>query len=307
MDKNTLSERIREIAETTGIDAVGFANASEFTGYALGHSKRRDPKLSLADAETIIVAGIYIGGVTLPAWSNPWYGRTSRLYLSGYFLDIVKPLDPIAGYLRDEGYSAIICNSSTDKGSIMPLKLAAIRAGLGWQGKQSLLLTRKFGTFLALGGIVTNAALEHNVEKESNRCKKCTKCQDACPMGALDQPFVLNRIKCLSNFLQIDRLPEKAQAVMENRVGDCEICQQVCPWNKKHLDNPLQTNLTRSFREKIETWETFFYLPDLVELTEEGYEAALWSMNTDIPYDVFHRNVKIALEKAKMSSERTAG
>ena len=126
-------------------------------------------------------------------------------------------------------------------------------------------------------------------------------------MGALDQPFVLNRNKCLSNFLQIDRLPEKAQAVMENRVGDCEICQQVCPWNKKHLDNPLQTNLTRSFREKIETWETFFYLPDLVELTEEGYEAALWSMNTDIPYDVFHRNVKIALEKAKMSSERTAG
>ena len=140
VDKIILSDNIKEIAESNGIDVLGFATASEFSGYALSHSIRRDPKLSLSDAETIIVAGIYIGGITLPAWSNPWYGRTSRLYLSGYFFDVIEPLEPIVSYLRDEGYKAIICNSSTSEGSIIPLKLAAIRAGLGWQGKHSLLV-----------------------------------------------------------------------------------------------------------------------------------------------------------------------
>ena len=83
------SEKVRHLAYSTGIDVLGFAEASEFTAYALSHSPRRDPKLSLPEAKTIIVAGIYIGGLTLPDWTNPWYGRTSRLYLSEFFLDII--------------------------------------------------------------------------------------------------------------------------------------------------------------------------------------------------------------------------
>ena len=63
---------------------VGFAGAAEFSGYALNRHQRRDPKLTLPNA------GIYIGGVTMPEWKNAWYGRTSRLYLSGFFLDVVK-------------------------------------------------------------------------------------------------------------------------------------------------------------------------------------------------------------------------
>jgi len=82
MEKELLSKKIRNLAGSIGIDALGFAGASEFTDYALNHSRRRDPILSLPDAKTIIVAGIYIGGLTLPAWTNPWYGRTSRLYSS---------------------------------------------------------------------------------------------------------------------------------------------------------------------------------------------------------------------------------
>lgn len=301
-----LSEKIKEIAISSGIDVLGFATASEFSGYALSHSIRRDPKLSLAEAETIIVAGIYIGGMTLPTWSNPWYGRTSRLFLSGYFYDVIEPLEPMIRYLREEGYQAIICNSSTSEGSIIPLKLAAIRAGLGWQGKHSLLVTKKFGTFLALGGILTNAVLEHQVEEEPNRCVKCNRCQEACPVSALEQPFVLNREKCLSNLMQNDHLPEEAQMAMENRVADCEICQQACPWNKKHLDNHLQTQQTMSFQKKIDAWEEIFYLPGLVEMTEEKYKEVFGLLNTGIPYDIFHRNVRIANKRAKNLEGRTA-
>ena len=227
------------------------------------------------------------------------YGRTSRLYLSEFFLDIVKPLEPIAAFLKEEGYQAIINKSATNNGSVLPLKLAAIRAGLGWQGKHSLLISKKYGTFLALGGIITNANLEHNTREESNHCGTCTMCQSACPLGALDQPHVLDIDKCLSYHLQCEDLPENAKAVMENRVGDCEMCQDACPWNKKHLDSPLETMLTESFRTIIEEWENFFYLPNLVKLSEKEYIDKLGVLGTGIPYNIFHRNVLIAIRNTK--------
>jgi epoxyqueuosine reductase len=305
MKKTILSGKIRNLADSNGIDALGFAEASEFKDYVLNRSKRRDPKLSLPDAKTIIIAGVYIGGLTLPAWKNPWYGRTSRLYLSEFFFDVVKPLEPLVNFLKNEGYQAIACDGSSKEGSILPLKLTAIRAGLGWQGKHSLLISKKYGTFLALGGVITNADLEHDTKEESNRCHKCDKCQKACPLAALGQPYVLNINKCLSYHLQVEHLPENAQTVMENRVGDCEICQHACPWNRKHLDNPLVTKLTESFQKKIEDWENFFYLPDLVELSEKGYREKLGHLNTGIPYKIFHRNVLIAMERAEKIGERT--
>ena len=294
-----LSDEISRLVDSTGIDALGFAEASPFSNYALRDSRRRDPKISLPNAKTIIVAGIYIGGLTLPAWKNPMYGRTSRLYLSGFFLDVVKPLEPIAAYLREEGFQAVVCDSSSDEGSILPLKLAAVRAGLGWQGKHSLLISRKYGTFLALGGIITDAVLAHNTELEPNRCRECDRCRQACPMGALDQPYVLDRKKCLSNSLQVEELPEEAQVIMGNRVADCEICQEACPWNKKHLSHPLDTAMTKKFQRQMKAWEEFFYLPHLAELSEKEYIETLGRLNTGIPYEFFHRNVLIALENEK--------
>ena len=305
MGKNLLSEKIKSLAESLGIDAIGFTEASEFTGYVLSQHQRRDPKLTLQNARSIIVAGIYIGGVTMPEWKNPWYGRTSRLYLSEFFLDVVKPLVPIAGFLKNKGYQAIICDGSIEGGSIIPLKLAAIRAGIGWQGKHSLLISKKFGTFLALGGIITDADLDHNTIEESDRCRNCDKCQTACPMAALDQPYVLNVKKCMEYQLHVDDLSEEAQAVMENRVGGCEICQDSCPWNTKHLKSPIVTKMTDHFQKKIKEWGDSFYLPNLSSLSENGYNDMFGQLNTGISYDLFHRNVIIAMERAEKLTERT--
>lgn len=299
MNKETLSKKIKHLAYSGGIDVLGFADASDFPNYALSSSRRRDPKLSLPDAKTIIVTGIYIGGFFLNKWTNPWYGRTSRLYLSGFFLDIVKPLEPIVNLLINEGYQAIACDSSAEESSILPLKLAAVRAGLGWQGKHSLLISKKYGTFLALGGIITNAEMNHNSTEELNLCRKCDKCQKACPLKALDQPYVLDRNKCLSCRLQMDHFPEKAHAVMENRVIDCEICQQACPWNKNHIKNPLETENTVSFQKKADTFNNIFYLPNLVKLSQVEYHKMLGQFNTGISYEIFHRNALMAMERAK--------
>jgi epoxyqueuosine reductase len=261
--------------------------------------------LTLPNAKSIIIAGIYIGGVTIPAWENTWYGRTSRLYLSGFFLDVVKPIAPIAKFLRQKGYQTKICDGSLEDGSILPLKLAAIRAGLGWQGKHSLLISKKFGTFLALGGILTDADLEHNTIEESDRCRNCDKCQKACPLAALDQPYVLNVKKCMSYLLQNDKIPENLKTVMENRIGDCEICQESCPWNRKHLKSPIVTKMTSHFQKKIKEWGDSFYLPDLCRLSENGYNDMFGHLNTDIPYYLFQRNVLIAMESAEKLTERT--
>ncbi len=77
MSPGALTEHIRLLANFTGIDALGFAPASLFTDYALQRSKRSDPRQTVPDAQAIIVAGIYIGEVTLPVWDYLWYGRTS--------------------------------------------------------------------------------------------------------------------------------------------------------------------------------------------------------------------------------------
>jgi len=299
-----LTQKISDLAEYAGIDLIGFTDASPFSDYALKESVRMDPKISMHDAQSIIVAGIYIGGLTLPVWAELNYGRTSRLYLSGHFCDVVKPLEPIADLLRDEGYNSHICKSAESKTSILPLKLAAIRAGFGWQGKCSLLITKKYGSYLALGGIITNAPLEHNTTIDRNRCGRCEMCMKACPTASLNVPYVIDKKSCLAYNLQMPEISVEVKRLAENRVGDCEICQDVCPWNQKHLQNPVPTKLTLSFREKIAGWEKNFYLPDLVNIDETGYSETFGDLETTIPFSVFHRNVVNALENAKNQTEK---
>ena len=297
MCNKNIQADLKKLAEINGIDVLGFADASEFKDYLLGKSERRDPRLALPDAKTIIVAGIYIGGFILPSWTKPNFGRTSRLFLSGFFNDIVRQIEPISTLLKEEGYSALICDDSKDEGSIIPLKLAAVRAGIGWQGKHSLLISRKYGTFLALGGIITNANLEHNNTQVEDGCKSCRKCQEVCPLGALENAHVLHKVKCLSYILQNENnIPDEAKTVMENRIMDCEICQQICPWNAKHIKEPLSTKLTSTFQEKIAAWEDFFTFANLTHLTEHEYKNTLGCLNTGIPYLTFYRNILAAME-----------
>ena len=296
MGKNNIQENIRKLAEYQGIDVLGFADASEFKDYLLKNSKRRDPKLSLSDAKTIIIAGVYIGGLILPSWAKSNFGRTSRLFLSGFFNDVIKQIEPISTLLKNEGYTSLICDDSKSGGSIIPLKLAAIRAGIGWQGKHSLLISRQYGTFLALGGIITDANLDHNDKEETNRCKNCKKCQEACPLKALGNDYILNKDRCLSYILQNNNIPEEAKTISENRIIDCEICQQVCPWNAKHIKQPLNTRMTLTFQKKIAVWEDFFILTKLVKLTEHDYRKILSHLNSGIPYSIFYRNILMAME-----------
>ncbi|MDA3821694.1 MAG: tRNA epoxyqueuosine(34) reductase QueG [Bacteroidales bacterium] len=111
----------------------------------------------------------------------------------------------------------------------------AKRAGLGWIGKNSNLIHRELGSFVFIGELIINLELEFNQTPESDFCGACNACIDACPTGAILGNRTIDAEKCIS-FLTIenrDEIPKKFKNKIENRMFGCDICQDVCPWNRK--------------------------------------------------------------------------
>jgi epoxyqueuosine reductase len=113
-------------------------------------------------------------------------------------------------------------------------KLWAEQAGLGWQGKHTNLITRDFGSWIFLGELVLDQELVYD-KPAVDACGSCQACIQACPTGAISEPYVLNATKCIS-YLTIEYwnqpIPEKFQKKMKRWIFGCDICQDVCPWNK---------------------------------------------------------------------------
>ena len=109
---------------------------------------------------------------------------------------------------------------------------AAARSGVGFYGKNTLLITRRHGSWVVLGTLVTDVELEPTPALPG-ACGSCTLCIDACPTGALDEPGVLDSTRCLSYWTQSpDAIPEPYREPLGALVYGCDICQDVCPWNR---------------------------------------------------------------------------
>jgi len=294
----SLAEELKGLARAQGLDALGFAPAGPFEGYSVPGSSRRDPALTLPGARSLVVAGIYIGGFGLQCWERPDRARLSRLVLAGYFADVVEPLKPLAGLLRKRGFRTEICDGLESGRSILPLKLAAVRAGLGWQGRNSLLLSRRFGTFLALGGLVTEAELKEEAAPERDRCGTCRACQEACPTKALEEPYRLDKSRCLSHLLDRKEADPALLGLAGNRVLECETCQLVCPWNRKHLDTPLATPGTEAFLQAKPELEDGFRLEEMIAWSEADYRAWAGPLRLPVDFEIFRRNVIAAFERS---------
>jgi epoxyqueuosine reductase len=108
----------------------------------------------------------------------------------------------------------------------------AARAGVGFYGKNTLVITQRFGSWVVLGTLVTDLEIEPTPPLELD-CGSCRLCIDACPTGALDDPGTLDATRCLSYWTQSpEPIPEAMRAPLEDRVYGCDICQDVCPWNR---------------------------------------------------------------------------
>jgi epoxyqueuosine reductase len=142
---------------------------------------------------------------------------------------MVKRLRKLATMLRDHGGEA---RAYVDTGPILEKPLSAL-AGLGWQGKNTLLIHPKLGTWLLLGVVVTTLELPAD-EAGNDHCGACTACRDVCPTRAITAPYQLDARRCLA-YLLIEHhgpIPEEFRVAVGNRLFGCDDCLDVCPWNR---------------------------------------------------------------------------
>jgi epoxyqueuosine reductase len=198
--------------------------------------QRSDPRQYDPQAQSIIMAGVSSRQIT-PA---PRRGRIAA-YAQG--LDYHEILRAKLVQFAEEtivswGGRYRIC---VDSSPLMEKPIAAM-AGLGWQGKNTLLIHTEHGPWLMLGGILTDLILP-STSPSSDHCGSCTRCLDACPTRAFPQPYVLDARRCLA-YLSIEHpgsIPEEFRPLMGDRLFGCDECLEVCPWNR-HAQQSKEMN-----------------------------------------------------------------
>jgi epoxyqueuosine reductase len=187
--------------------------------------RRTDPRRVLPEARSIIVAGI-----------NYWQpqpagrGRIARYALGeDYHHILLEKLETLAAELVASGAGARVY---VDTGPVLEKPLAE-RAGIGWQGKSTMLINTKLGPWLLLGEILTTLDLEPDAPQRDH-CGTCSRCITACPTGAITAPYQLDARRCIA-YLTIElkgSIPEELRPLIGDRIYGCDECLDVCPWNR---------------------------------------------------------------------------
>lgn len=226
--EKVLTERLKNRVLSAGIDLIGITSAEPFK--IKGEKERIvDPKEILKDAQSVVVAGfcIYNKPNILPSEPGKPRGRF------GYAIRVYMPMRSycekvIKQFLRKEGFKCV----STMK---IPVKPAAVRAGLGKYGKNAVVLTEKLGSWVMFETLVTDAPLDYeDCPVKVSDCGKCDICLKACPTQAIYEPFKVNRRMCITNWLWGTFIPPGLREKQENRLFGCAECLKACPQNK-HL------------------------------------------------------------------------
>jgi epoxyqueuosine reductase len=193
------------------------------------------------------------------------------------------------------------CRVFTDSAPVLEVALAA-KAGLGWRGKHTLLLTRDVGSYFFLGEIYTDLPLPAT-DPQSDHCGTCTACIGACPTGAIVAPYELDARRCIS-YLTIElkgSIPEDLRALIGNRVYGCDDCQLACPWNRF-----AQASAERDF-DAIRHGLDRASLVELFAWTEAEFNTRMeGSAIRRIGHERWSRNLAVGLGNAPWSAEIVA-
>ncbi len=194
--------------------------------------KRTDPAVLVDGTKSVISVLLnYYPEKTLS--DNSHYKISKYAYGKDYHFVIKEKLKPLMDYIEQE-FPGTPMRMFTDSAPVLD-KSWAIRAGLGWMGKHSLLINKEMGSFFFIGEIIVGLDLQADAPYDKDYCGTCTKCIDACPTNAIIEPYVLDARKCIS-YLTIEAkqdVPEKYKDQLSNWIFGCDICQDVCPWNSK--------------------------------------------------------------------------
>jgi epoxyqueuosine reductase len=253
MDNHTLAGEIKRQARKAGFDLCGIAPAepSAYRDYYRqwldeGRSgsmhwmegrfdERTDPGVYVPGARSIICVAMnyHVALEPVAAEEQPHHGKVARYALGDDYHELMKKrLHALADWIRQQRPEAVT-RACVDTAPVMEKEMAA-RAGIGWIGKNTLVIHPQIGSWVLLGEVITTLALPAD-EPAVDRCGTCQRCLEACPTDALTAPYQMDARQCIS-YLTIERREEIAPALAP-QVGEwvygCDICQEVCPWNRK--------------------------------------------------------------------------
>src|SRR6266516_582416 len=244
---------LEQLAEELGIDVVGAAPAEPYAETEEHIRDRRarglfaDMRFTMAQPETSCHPETLLPGARTVVsaahcyWTDepplePGEGRLARYtWYDGYAV-LRERLDALGRRLGGAYRVLVDANQHVDREG-------AARSGVGFYGKNTMLITRRHGSWVVLGTLVTDVEIEPSAPLSLD-CGECRLCIDACPTGALNEPGMLDSARCLSYWTQARApVPEEYRAHLGAQVYGCDICQDVCPWNrgveKRRADEPL--------------------------------------------------------------------
>jgi epoxyqueuosine reductase len=193
--------------------------------------RRKDPRLIVPEALAIVVV---LDNYYQPDEAEDVRPPRVARYARGedYHRVTLRRLEQLGRFLLEQG--AKVARSYVDAGPVPERELAR-RAGLGWIGKNTMLIRPGAGSFFFIGSVFTDLALAPDSPFESEHCGSCTRCLEACPTGALVEPGVLDATRCIS-YLTIEHrgpIPAALGDRLEGWVFGCDVCNDVCPWNQR--------------------------------------------------------------------------
>jgi epoxyqueuosine reductase len=237
-----IAAELNRLAADLGLDVVGAAPVGPYEDTERHIRERRakglfadmrftmskpevscHPERLLEGARTVVSAALcYYEPAQEPGAGE---GRLSRYTWRDAYADLRRGLDELGARLGGSYRVFVDSNEHVDRE-------AAVRAGVAFYGKNTMAITRRYGSWVVLGTLVTDVEIEASPPLELD-CGSCRLCIDACPTGALDDPGVLDATKCLSYWTQAPApVPEGYRAELGDSVYGCDICQEVCPWNR---------------------------------------------------------------------------
>lgn len=253
-------------------------------------ARRGRPQNMWPEAKSVIVLGINYGPESDPLaiLGEGSLGTISVYARNRDYHEIIKgKLKELAGLLARRSGAEV--KVFVDTAPLMEKPLAEA-AGLGWQGKHSVLVSREFGSWLFLGAILTSAELPGD-KPQPESCGSCTKCLEICPTKAFPAPFKLDARRCLA-YLTVEHkgpIPLEFRAPMGNRIYGCDDCLAVCPWNKF-------ASVSREAKLRARPELERPQLAELVQLDDAGFRSLFaGSPIKRIGHARFLRNVLIAI------------
>lgn len=223
--------------------------------------KRLDPRLLVAGAKSVI--SLLLNYYPSELQREDSYKISKYAYGQDYHFVIKEKLKELLGAIHDQ-IGEVSGRAFVDSAPVLD-KAWAAKSGLGWIGKNSNLITQKVGSFYFIAELIVDIDLEYD-NPTTDHCGTCTACIDACPTQAIIAPYQVDGSKCISYYtIELkDNLPEEAKGKLDDWAFGCDVCQDVCPWNrfsKAHnepLFNPNPDILSFSKKDWEEITEEVF-------------------------------------------------